>query len=152
MCWIIKKVLGYIRIETSEIYYFFFIFYLILKFTWKNKCEIPRILWNRRLMWMSKDIKYNKDLSLSGLLLCRHLVSLGTHSTFHTTPGPSVLLREPHSCLRQLPSPFPFLPATIRPVPPSSKITFVLLLQISLQTQVSYINEIIKYKLHNLLS
>ena len=80
---------------------------------------------------MSKDIKYNKDLSLSGLLLCRHLVSLGTQSIFHTTPGPSVLLREPHRCLHQLPLPFPFLPASIKPAPPSSKITFVLLLQIS---------------------
>ena len=104
------------------------------------------------LTWMNKDIKYNKDISLSGLWLCRHLGSLGAHNIFHTTPGPSVLLREPHSCLHQLPLPFPFLPATIKPVPPSSKITFVLLLQISPQTQVSYITEIIKYKLHNLLS
>ena len=101
---------------------------------------------------MDKGIKYNKNTSLSGLLLCRHLGSLGTHNIFHTTPGPSVLLRETHSCLHQLPLPFPLLPATIKPVPPSSKITFVLLLLISPQTQVSYITEIIKYKLYNLLS
>ena len=71
---------------------------------------------------MSKDTKYNKDISLSGLLLCRHLVSLGTHSIFHTTPGPSVLLREPHRCLPQLPWPFPFLPASIKPAPLFSKL------------------------------
>ena len=74
---------------------------------------------------MSKDIKYSKDISLSGLLLCTHPVSLATRSILHTTPGPSVLLREPHTCLHQLPLPFSFLPATIKPFPTSLKITFV---------------------------
>ena len=66
---------------------------------------------------MSKDIKYSKDISLSGLLLCTHPVSLDTRSILHTTPGPSVLLREPHGYLHQLPLPFAFLPATIKPFP-----------------------------------
>ena len=74
---------------------------------------------------MSEDIKYSKDISLSGLLLCTHPVSLGTCSILHTTPGPSVLLREPYSYLHQLPLPFAFLPATIEPFPTSLKITFV---------------------------
>ena len=100
---------------------------------------------------MSKGTKYSKDISLSGLLLCTHPVSLATRSILHTTLGPSVLLREPHACLHQLPLPFSSLPATKKPFPPSSKIIFVHLLQISPQMQFSYIIEVIKYKLYNLL-
>ena len=101
---------------------------------------------------MSKDIKYSKDISLSGLLLCTHPVSLDTCSILHTTPGPSVLLREPHGYLHQLPLPFAFLPATIKPFPSFSKIKFVHLPQISPQMQFSYIIEAIRYKLYNLLT
>ena len=101
---------------------------------------------------MSKDIKYNKDLSLSGLLLCTHPVSLSTCGILRTTLGPSVLLREPHACLHQLPLPFSSLPATKKPFPPSSNTVFVHLLRISPQRQFSYIIEVIKYKLYNLLT
>ena len=45
---------------------------------------------------MDKGIKYNKNTSLSGLLLYRPPVSLGIHSILHTTPGAAVMLREPH--------------------------------------------------------
>jgi len=43
---------------------------------------------------VDKGIKYNKNTSLSGLLLYRPPVSLGTRSILHTTPGPTVMLRE----------------------------------------------------------
>ena len=43
-----------------------------------------------------KVLNIIKDTSLSDLLLCRPPVSLDTRSILHTTPGPAVMLREPH--------------------------------------------------------
>ena len=53
---------------------------------WKIMCvKIARKFVERRLMSVDKDIKYNKNISFSGLLLYRHPASLGTHSILHTT-------------------------------------------------------------------
>ena len=131
---------------------YLFHFLLILKFTWKNKCVIiPRKLLNRRPMGV-KILNIVKTYPCLASCCVHILLSLDICSILHTIPGPSVLLREPHSYLHQLPLPFAFLPATIKPFPPSSKLKFVHLLQISPQMQFSYIIEAIRYKLYILLT